>query len=151
LGAERLLLVVTRNTVLAQVNLGRMRAHVVEACEQCGRLTVPELDAPMPLEAFLAEWSAARPLLFMDERASGCPIDEAIAACASPMPGPPPGILVGPEGGFAEDEAEKVRALGFVLPVSMGPRILRAETAALAALACWQAFAGDWRSAKGSG
>ena len=153
LGAERLLLVITRNTVLDQVNLERMRAHVVEACEQCGRLTIPEIDAPKPLNAFLAEWPEARPLLFMDERTSGRPIDDAIAACATLPPGPPlpPGILVGPEGGFAEEEAEKLRALGFVLPVSLGPRILRAETAALAALACWQAFAGDWRPSNRSG
>ena len=146
LGAERLLLVITRHTVLEQVNLERMRAHVVEASEQCGRLTIPDLDPPEPLDSFLAAWPVARPLLFMDERASGRPIDEAIAACATLLPGPPPpGILVGPEGGFAKEEAERLRALGFVLPVSLGPRILRAETAALAALACWQAFAGDWR------
>jgi 16S rRNA (uracil1498-N3)-methyltransferase len=153
LGVERLLPVATRNTVVEQVNLDRMRAHVVEAAEQCGRLTIPHVDPPKPLDAFVAEWPEPRPLLFMDEHASVRPIAEAIAACATRSPGPPlpPGILVGPEGGFAEVEAEALRALAFVMPVSLGPRILRAETAALAALACWQAFAGDWRPSNRSG
>ena len=148
LGVERLLPLATRNTVVRQVNVDRMRAHVVEACEQCGRLTVPGVDAPEPLDAFLAGWPNVRPLLFMDERTSGRPIAEAIAACAAPSLGPPlpPGILVGPEGGFTEAETAALSALSFVMPVSLGPRILRAETAALAALACWQGFAGDWRA-----
>jgi 16S rRNA (uracil1498-N3)-methyltransferase len=152
LGVERLLPVTTRNTVVEQVNLDRMYAQVIKAAEQCGRLTIPHVGPPKPLDALLAEWPETRPLLFMDERASGRQIAEAIAACATRSPGPslPPGILVGPEGGFAEAEAEALRALGFVMPVSLGPRILRAETAALAALACWQAFAGDWRAANES-
>lgn len=153
LGVERLLPLATRYTVVEHINLDRMQAHVVEAAEQCGRLTIPHVDAPKPLDAFVAEWPEPRPLLFMDERASGRPIAEAIAACATPSlgPPPPPGILVGPEGGFSEAEAAALRALSFVMPVSLGRRILRAETAALAALACWQAFAGDWRPSKPSG
>ncbi len=151
LGVERLLPVLTRHSVVEQVNLDRMRAQIIEAAEQCGRLTVPAISDPTPLSALLGGWPESRPLLFMDERASGRPLREAIAACADKLPGsPPPGILVGPEGGFAADEAEKLRALDFVVPVSLGPRILRAETAALAALACWQAFAGDWLRANES-
>lgn len=152
LGVERLRPLATRNTVVQHLNLDRMQAHVVEAAEQCGRLTVPHVDAPKPLDAFLAEWPNTRPLLFMDERTSGRPIAEAIAACATPSLGPllPPGILVGPEGGFTEAEAVALRALSFVTPVSLGPRTLRAETSALAALAFWQGFAGDWRAANES-
>jgi 16S rRNA (uracil1498-N3)-methyltransferase len=149
LGIERLLPVVTRNTAVEQVNPDRMRAHVVEAAEQCGRLTIPHVDPPKPLDAFVAEWPEQHPLLFMDERRCGRPIADAIADRVARSDGQPLplGILVGPEGGFAEVEAEALRALAFVMPVSLGPRILRAETAALAALACWQAFAGDWRAA----
>ncbi len=148
LGVARLSPMLTRNTAAERVNLDRMRAHVGEAAEQCGRLTIPEIDAPKPLPAFVAEWPESSTLLFMDERGSGHPIADAIAALVvDASPPPPPGILVGPEGGFTADEAEAVRALGCAVPVSMGPRILRAETAVLAALACWQAFAGDWRAA----
>lgn len=152
LGAERLIPVVTRNTGAERVNLDRMQAHVVEATEQCGRLTIPEIAEPAGLDALLDHWPERCPLLFMDERGSGRPIADAIAMCVARAAGPPspPGILVGPEGGFAAGEAESLRALGFVVPVSLGPRILRAETAALAALACWQAFAGDWRAANDS-
>ena len=152
LGAERLLPVVTRNTAAERVNLDRMRAHAVEAAEQCGRLTIPEIPEPTGLDALLDHWPERCPLLFMDERGSGQPIADAIAMCAGWSPGlpSPPGILVGPEGGFAVEEADALSALGFVVPVSLGPRILRAETAALAALACWQAFAGDWRAANDS-
>lgn len=152
LGAERLIPVVTRNTGAERVNLDRMQAHVVEAAEQCGRLTIPEIAEPTGLDALLDHWPERCPLLFMDERGSGRPIADAIAMCVAraAKPPSPPGILVGPEGGFAAGEAESLRALAFVVPVSLGPRILRAETAALAALACWQAFAGDWRTANDS-
>jgi 16S rRNA (uracil1498-N3)-methyltransferase len=148
LGVARLSPTLTRNTAAERVNLDRMLAHVAEAAEQCGRLTIPAIDAPKPLPAFLAEWPESSTLLFMDERGSGHPIAKAMTALVAnaSAPPPPPGILVGPEGGFAADEAEAVRALGCAVPVSLGPRILRAETAALAALACWQAFAGDWRA-----
>lgn len=147
LGVERLLPVVTRNTVADRVNLDRMRAQAIEAAEQCGRLTIPQVDAGKALDRLVSEWQMHRPLLFTDERGCGRPIADAVADCVSRSDGSPllPGILVGPEGGFAADEADALRALAFVTPVSLGPRILRAETAALAALACWQAFAGDWR------
>jgi 16S rRNA (uracil1498-N3)-methyltransferase len=153
LGVERLLPVVTRNTVADRVNLDRMRAQAIEAAEQCGRLTIPEVDAAKPLDRLVSEWQTHRPLLFTDERGCGRPIADAVADCVARSDGSPllPGILVGPEGGFAENEADALRALAFVTPVSLGPRILRAETAALAALACWQAFAGDWRPSNRSG
>jgi 16S rRNA (uracil1498-N3)-methyltransferase len=150
LGVERLSPVVTRNTVADRVNLDRIRAHAIEAAEQCGRLTIPEVDAPRALHLLLSEWPKHRPLLFMDERGYGRPIADVIADCVARSMATTlrPGILVGPEGGFAENEAAALRALAFVMPASLGARVLRAETAALAALACWQAFAGDWHSAK---
>jgi 16S rRNA (uracil1498-N3)-methyltransferase len=153
LGVERLLPVVTRNTVADRVNLDRMRAQAIEAAEQCGRLTIPQVGPPKPLDRFVSEWPPHRPLLFMDERRCGRPIADAVADCVprSKETTLSPCILVGPEGGFAEDEADALRTLAFVTPVSLGPRVLRAETAALAALACWQAFAGDWRPSNRSG
>jgi 16S rRNA (uracil1498-N3)-methyltransferase len=152
LGVERLVPVLTRNTAAERVNLDRVRAHAVEAAEQCGRLTLPAIDAPNALNAFVAAWQEARPLLFLDERGSGRRIADAIGEYLARFdrPTPAPGIVVGPEGGFSTDEAESLRAHPFCVPVSLGPRILRAETAAIAALACWQAFAGDWRTANES-
>jgi 16S rRNA (uracil1498-N3)-methyltransferase len=152
LGVERLVPVLTRNTAAERVNLDRVRTHAVEAAEQCGRLTIPAIDAPTALNAFIAQWAVPRPLLFLDERRSGRRIADAVGEHVARFekPAPAPGILVGPEGGFAAEEAESLRAHPFCVPVGLGPRILRAETAAIAALACWQAFAGDWRAANDS-
>lgn len=146
LGAECLLPVATRFTSVARVNLERLRAQSIEAAEQTGRLTIPQVEPLQSLEAALAAWSPSRPLLFLDERGAGAPIAEAAAAMAAEGQAlPPPGLLVGPEGGFAAEEATAIAQMPFVVPVSLGPRILRAETAVIAALACWQALAGDWR------
>lgn len=138
LGARRLLPVLSERTVAERVNAARLRAHAVEAAEQCGALAVPEVLPPAPLAARLADWPAGRALLFCDETGAGAPLARA-------APPPPAAILVGPEGGFAPGEAAALRARPGVIPVALGPRILRAETAAVAALALWQAAAGDWR------
>jgi len=147
LGAARLIPVFTRFTAAGRVNRERLAAHAVEAAEQCGRLTVPEVAEPVALDALLSGWPADRPLFVLDETGGGRPIAEALAdlrGSAGPAP-PAHGFLIGPEGGFALSELDDMRKLAFVTPVGVGPRILRAETAALAALACWQALVGDWR------
>lgn len=151
LGTARLQPVLTRHTAHPHVNAERLRRQTIEAAEQCERLSIPEIPSPQSLPALLAGWSSSLPLLFMDET-GGAPIAETVQAL-SQHGSPPPtdlvtvGILVGPEGGFPEDEAHMVRAHAGVRRVSLGPRILRTETAALATLACWQALAGDWRPA----
>lgn len=142
LGARELVPVMTRFTAVERFNAERVRAQVVEAAEQCGRLTVPAVREPGDLLAFLAGWPGDRPLLLMDERGGGRPIME--AALAHPS-APPPGLLIGPEGGFSDDEVAALTRVPALVRVSLGPRILRAETAAIAALACWQALCGDWR------
>ena len=141
LGVAALRPIVTRRTV-ARLNLDRLRANAIEAAEQCGRLQVPDCAAPEPLDRLLAAWPGERRLLFCDET-GGAPAAEALG---SPRPGNPGpwAIAVGPEGGFAPVEAEAIRALPQSLAVSLGPRILRAETAVAAALALWQALLGDW-------
>lgn len=140
LGASALWPVFTRRTVMSRVNSDRLAAHMVEAAEQCERLTVPELRAPAPLDKALAGWDGGRTLLFLDEGGSGAPVAEVLAA----LPAGPLAVLVGPEGGFAPEERALLARLPFARPVSLGPRILRAETAAIAALAVVQAVKGDW-------
>lgn len=143
LGAERLRPVETRFVSVARVNIERLRAQAIEASEQCGRLTVPPVDPMRPLAEALGAWPPDRPLLFLDERGSGRPIAEVAGRPRAPDHPSPVGILVGPEGGFAAEEARAIAGTPGAVPVSLGPRILRAETAAIAALACWQALAGD--------
>lgn len=140
LGASRLVPALTRRTSASRVNLARLRAHAREAAEQCGRLTVPEVDAPVPFDRLLDGWDPGRRLIVADESGGGTPIVAALAGFARHAPG---AILTGPEGGFAPDELDALGKLPFVTRVGLGPRLLRAETAALAALACWQALAGD--------
>lgn len=137
LGVARLLPVVTKRTVVDKLNLDRMRAHIVEAAEQCGRTALADIDEPVRLDAFLKGRDASRVLYFADEN-GGEP------AASAFVPGPAL-ILTGPEGGFAPDEAAAIRAASNARPISLGPRILRAETAALSAIAAWMAVAGDWR------
>ena len=136
LGVARLVPVITRRTVVDRLNLDRLRAHIVEASEQCERTALTAIDEPRKLEALLAAWPGERPLFFADE-AGGEPLDA--------VPGPA-AILVGPEGGFTDEERAAIRALPQARPVGLGPRILRADTAALAAVALWMAEAGDWRT-----
>jgi 16S rRNA (uracil1498-N3)-methyltransferase len=119
----------------------RLRAHAVEAAEQCGETFVPEVADPARLDALLDGWDPQRRLMFCDETFESVP---ARAALASARPGPW-AVLVGPEGGFAPEETLRLRSLPFVMAVTLGPRILRADTAVCAALALWQATLGDWR------
>ena len=141
LGCRRLLPVFTRFTNSERVNVGRLSAHAVEAAEQCGLLTVPEVADPAPLEKVLDGWDLSRRLLFCDERRNAPPGAEALANA----PDGPWAVLIGPEGGFADEETTRLRGLSFVTPISLGPRVLRADTAAVAALTLWQSVKGDWR------
>ncbi|WP_294122807.1 16S rRNA (uracil(1498)-N(3))-methyltransferase [Sphingomonas sp.] len=137
LGVARLLPVVTQRTIVDKLNLDRMRAHIIEAAEQCGRTALADIDEAVKLDAFLKARDPARTLYFADET-GGAP------AASAFRPGPAV-ILVGPEGGFTPDEAAAIRAASNAVAISLGPRILRAETAALSAVAAWMAAAGDWR------
>lgn len=138
LGVARLQPVQTRRAVVDRLNLDRLRAHLVEAAEQCGRTALPDLAAMVKLDALLRDWPEGRHLFFADET-GGAPMAQALAA----HPGPA-ALLVGPEGGFDPAERAAIRALPAAVPVSLGPRILRAETAAIAATAAWMTLNGDW-------
>jgi 16S rRNA (uracil1498-N3)-methyltransferase len=140
LGVARLQPVLTRHTIAERVNGERMRANVIEAAEQCGVLRIPEIAAPERFDRVLAAWDPARRLVFCDESA---PIGDPIAALRAVAPGPL-AVLIGPEGGFAPDEREALIALPFVVRLAMGPRIMRADTAAVAALTLVNAVLGDW-------
>ncbi|MEC9346365.1 MAG: 16S rRNA (uracil(1498)-N(3))-methyltransferase [Pseudomonadota bacterium] len=142
LGVSEIRPVLTRRTVMRRVNVARLQANAREAAEQCERLTLPLVQEPVTLEQAIADWPADRRLLYADERAGARPAAEALASC---QPGGKWAVLVGPEGGFAPEEQVLVRALPQALPVSLGPRLLRADTAAFATLALWQAHLGDWR------
>jgi 16S rRNA (uracil1498-N3)-methyltransferase len=142
LGVSAIQPVFTRRTAVTRVNSERMRANVIEAAEQCERLSVPEVRQAAPLDEVLAAWSPARRLLFCDETRDDRPIAAALLAERARAP-QAWAILIGPEGGFAPEELQRIRALPGVLPVSLGPRLLRADTAALAALAVWQAVMGE--------
>ena len=137
LGVARLVPVLTARTVVDKLNLDRLRAHMVEAAEQCGRTALPALAEPVTLAKLLAGWDAERTLIFADET-GGAPLAATLAAARAPV-----AILIGPEGGFTPDERAAIRALTATVPVTLGPRILRADTAAVAALAVWQAVAGE--------
>jgi 16S rRNA (uracil1498-N3)-methyltransferase len=141
LGAARVLPVFTRYSNTGRIQPERLRAHAIEAAEQCGETFVLDIARPVALDALLDAWDPARRLVFCDEARTAVPVAAALAAAT---PGPW-AILIGPEGGFAPEEAARLRALPFVLPVTLGPRVLRADTAAVAAVALWQALIGDWR------
>jgi 16S rRNA (uracil1498-N3)-methyltransferase len=137
LGAARLIPVMTQRTVAERVRLDRLQSIAIEAAEQCGRTVLPEITEPLPLAKLLEQRAPGRTLYFADEQ-GGEPASTAFE------PGPAL-ILIGPEGGFADDERAKVRAQQNSVAISLGPRILRAETAALAALSAYMVIAGDWR------
>jgi 16S rRNA (uracil1498-N3)-methyltransferase len=144
LGASALVPVWTARTQAERLNLERLRSHAVSAAEQSERLSVPELRFPEALDRVLAAWPAERRLLVCDETGAGEPIGKALARLS---PGPA-ALLVGPEGGFDQTELDALGKLSFVSRVGLGPRVLRAETAAVAALAVFQAIAGDWTSTR---
>jgi 16S rRNA (uracil1498-N3)-methyltransferase len=141
LGASALLPVRTARTQSERLNLGRLRAHTVAAAEQSERLSVPELHLPEALDRVLTAWPAGRTLMVCDESGAGEPIGRAASRLATG----PAAFLVGPEGGFDQTELDALGKLSFVTRIGLGPRVLRAETAAVAALAVFQAIAGDWR------
>ena len=138
LGVRRIQPVLARRCVADKLNLERARTIVTEAAEQCARTALPELAEPRRLDALLRDWPAERALFFADEL-GGDPAAAAFAAHSGPA-----ALLIGPEGGFDEAERAAVRALPQARPVGLGPRILRGETAAIAATALWMASAGDW-------
>jgi 16S rRNA (uracil1498-N3)-methyltransferase len=141
LGVAALQPVLTKFTLAERVNLDRMRANVVEAAEQCGVLWTPDVRAPISFQHFLDNWPFERPLIFCDEGAAAARPIDALERIASPSVG----VLIGPEGGFSEDERQTLLRLDFVHPLSLGPRIMRADTAAVAALTLVNATLGDWR------
>lgn len=146
LGAGRLAPVLTRRTVAERVNLERMRANAIEAAEQCGILSIPEIDEPQKLEARLEAWPVEVPLIFCDESAAIASPIAALADLAARTPSlSKAGVLIGPEGGFDAAERALLMRQPFVTALSLGPRIMRADTAAVAALALVNAMLGDWR------
>lgn len=146
MGVGSLKPVMTQHTQTSRINLERMEANVIEAAEQCGVLSIPEVQAPQPLKDVLEVWPEAQPgrrLLFCDE-AEGSHNPLMTLAQMKDTGAPPLAVLIGPEGGFSEDERTLLRSLDFVSAIPLGPRILRADTAAVAALAVIQATVGDW-------
>jgi len=147
LGASRLIPMITQHTQVTRVNLDRMRANAIEAAEQCGLLSVAEIGEPVKLTTFLAEWVPERLLVFCDEEA---PVHDPVAvleeARGNALAGAiPVSVLVGPEGGFSADERTALLKLPDRVRLSLGPRVMRADTAAVAVLALVQAVLGDWR------
>ena len=152
LGAARLVPVITERTQTDKVRTDKWRATTIEAAEQTERLDVPDISEPVKLNALLKEWDPSRQIIYADESGDdetrpwgGMPgRGAAIADVLRKYGQAKAAILIGPEGGFSREERTKLRSLDFVLPVSLGPRILRAETASLAALTIWQSMVGDW-------
>ncbi len=139
LGARRLRPVITQRTISERINLDRMRANAIEAAEQCNLVFVPEVMQPLPLAKVLAAWDPQRRLIYCDETAL---VANPVAALQTLKP--PAAVLVGPEGGFTPEERTQLKSLPFVTAISLGPRIMRADTVAIAALALVQATIGDW-------
>lgn len=155
LGVASITPIITERTVATRINHERLQAIAIEAAEQCGRLSVPTIGVAVKLDAVLRDWPTARRLMFCDEAGDdttkewggadgrAAPALEALKAAHSKSD--PWAILIGPEGGFSPAERDALREKTFVTPVTLGPRILRADTAAIAALTLWQAALGDWR------
>ncbi|HML10231.1 MAG TPA: 16S rRNA (uracil(1498)-N(3))-methyltransferase [Stellaceae bacterium] len=145
LGVTAFVPVMTARTQPERINAERLLAHAIAAAEQSERRSVPEIREVASLKSALASWPAERRLVVGDETGGGTPIAEALADLP---PRGPAALLIGPEGGFAQTELDALRNLPFVTMVGLGPRVLRAETAALAALSAFQAIAGDWRGSR---
>ena len=140
MGASRLQPVLTRRGQVTRVNVARMRANAVEAAEQCGILALPDIEEPLPLAQLIAGWDPRRRIIFCDENAEvASPVGTLSGLVRGPL-----AVLIGPEGGFADDERAALLELPNVVRLTLGPRILRADTAAVAALALVQAVVGDW-------
>jgi 16S rRNA (uracil1498-N3)-methyltransferase len=141
LGVDRLIPTITRRTVVDRVNVDRLHRLMIEAAEQCHRTALPQLAEPVKLPALLRDWPAGRALYFADE-SGGADFTNVLR---SQPPKQPAAILIGPEGGFDPAERDMIRAHPMATAISLGPRILRAETAALTSIAVWMAHAGDWQ------
>jgi 16S rRNA (uracil1498-N3)-methyltransferase len=141
MGVARLRPVITERTIAERVNSERMRANVIEAAEQCGVLRVPAVELPLKLDDVLDGWDDGRRIVYCDEEDRGL---DPVAVLQKLEPGPL-AVLIGPEGGFSPRERERLVSKAFVIPLSLGPRIMRADTAAVAALALVNATLGDWR------
>ena len=141
LGAAQIWPVLTEHTNTERLREDRLVIIATEAAEQTGRLDVPKIEGPAKLDKVLANWNPERALLFCDEAGDAPPIQQTLIGA---KPGPW-AILIGPEGGFSPTERARLRSLEFAVPVSLGPRILRADTAAISAMSLWQAALGDWR------
>lgn len=139
LGVRRIQPVITRRCVADRLNPERAQTIVTEAAEQCARTALPELAEPVKLDALLRGWPAGARTLFFADETGGVPATAAFAAAQGPA-----ALLIGPEGGFDDAEREAIRVLPDARPISLGPRILRGETAAISASALWMALAGDW-------
>lgn len=154
IGVSQLTPVITERTNAPKVNVDRLRTIAIEAAEQCGRLTIPHVDEPIKLDRLLTTWPEKRRLMFCDEAGDdenqtwggreGRAQPALDALKASDRKAQPWAVLTGPEGGFSNQERGALRDNAFVIPVTLGPRILRADTAAIAALTLWQAALGDW-------
>lgn len=142
MGAGIIQPVITQHTQMKKIGHDRLAANIVEAAEQCGVLSIPELRGAVSFDALLAEWPRERRLIFCDE---GADTDNPLPILRT-IRNEPLGLLIGPEGGFSEEERRQLRTLDFVTAIPLGPRILRADTAAVAALAVIQAVLGDWNS-----
>ncbi|MSP51898.1 MAG: 16S rRNA (uracil(1498)-N(3))-methyltransferase [Alphaproteobacteria bacterium] len=140
LGVAVLAPIITARSIVRRTNTERLAAIAAEAAEQCGRLTVPAVREAVSLDDLIADWPTDRRLIFCDESRTAPTLTQAIADVP-----PPVAVLIGPEGGFAAAERERLRAMPAVIAATLGPRILRVDTAAIAALAVYQATAGDWR------
>ena len=144
LGVSKLLPVRTERTIVSRVKTSRLVANAKEAAEQCERLTVPVVEEFQPLKALVMAWPRERKLLFCDEQKGDPLVDVALKAEDEKPATYPWGVLIGPEGGFSATERDFIRSLDYCVPASLGPRVLRADTAGIAALALWQAALGDW-------
>ncbi|MEM7462244.1 MAG: 16S rRNA (uracil(1498)-N(3))-methyltransferase [Pseudomonadota bacterium] len=144
MGAGVLQPILTHHTQNSRVNIERIRANAIEAAEQCGILSVPETREPIKFNVFLDQWNADTRLVFCDESAS----DKDTAHKLAELDGKKLAVLIGPEGGFSQEERELLLSKSFVTTISLGPRILRADTAAVAAFAVVQLIAGDWKQTK---
>lgn len=141
LGVAALRPVITHRTDVSRVNVGRARANVIEAAEQCGVLRLPEVHEPVSLGSLLDSWNPERRIVFADECAStASPVEALLGIQSGPL-----AVLVGPEGGFDQQERDRLLGLSFVTPVSLGPRVMRADTAAVTVLSLVNAVLGDWR------
>lgn len=142
MGAGVLQPVVTQHTQVPKLGTDRIRANAIEAAEQCGVLAIPQCCDAKRFDRFLEQWDASRRLIFCDE---GHETDDPLTILSALKPGPY-AVLIGPEGGFSDSERQQLRSLPFVTAIPLGPRILRADTAAVAALTLVQAVLGDWKA-----